>query len=122
MSAISASVVCLSRHQTHGLWCHGKIDFLVQEGQIRAEAIVCHVKPARDWDLKLTDWLSQMPTYRALMTRLCRLPQFEPLVLRESVICVNALDCEITSAACIPMPPRNYRLLHYYGSVHCGHS
>src|SRR5258706_10690336 len=54
-----------------------KIDFLVQEGQIRAEAIVCHVKPGTGLGLKLTALAEpDRPRIAALMTRLCRLPQF----------------------------------------------
>jgi hypothetical protein len=54
-----------------------KIDFLVQEGQIRAEAIVCHVKPGTGLGLQLTALAEQdRPRLAALMTRLCRLPQF----------------------------------------------
>ena len=54
-----------------------KIDFLVQEGQIRAKAIVRHVKPCMGLGLKLTALAEpDRPRLAALMTRLCRLPQF----------------------------------------------
>ena len=54
-----------------------KIDFLVQEGQIRAEAVVRHVKPGTGMGLKLTALAEpDRPRLAALMTRLCRLPQF----------------------------------------------
>jgi len=54
-----------------------KIDFLVQEGQIRAEAIVRHVKPGTGLGLKLTALAEpDRPRLAALMTRLYRLPQF----------------------------------------------
>ncbi len=54
-----------------------KIDFLVQEGQIRAEAIVRHAKPGAGLGLQLTALAEpDRPRLAALMTRLCRLPQF----------------------------------------------
>src|SRR5713226_723797 len=54
-----------------------KIDFLVQEGQIRAEAIVRHVKPGRGLGLKLTALAEpDRPRLAALITRLRHLPQF----------------------------------------------
>ena len=48
-----------------------KLDFLVQEGQIRAEAIVRHIEPHKGLGLKFTavteqDW----PHLAALLTRL----------------------------------------------------
>jgi hypothetical protein len=48
-----------------------RIDFLVQEGQIRAEAIVRHIDPGKGLGLKFTavteqDW----PHLAALLTRL----------------------------------------------------
>ena len=59
------------------LGAKAKIDFLVQEGQIRAEAIVRHVKPGTGLGLKLTALAEpDRPRLAALMTRLCRLPQF----------------------------------------------
>ena len=59
------------------LGAKAKIDFLVQEGQIRAEAIVCHVKPGTGLGLKLTALAEpDRPRLAALMTKLCRLPQF----------------------------------------------
>lgn len=54
-----------------------KIDFLVQEGQIRAEAIVRHVQPGKGLGLKLTAVAeSDRPRLAQLMTRLRRPPQF----------------------------------------------
>src|SRR3989442_15916190 len=60
-----------------------KIDFLVPEGQIRAEAIVRHVKPGTGLGPKVTALAEpDRPRLAALMTRLCRLPQFRsPLSL-----------------------------------------
>ena len=62
-----------------------KIDFLVQEGQIRAEAIVRHVKPGTGLGLQLTALAEpDRPRLAALMTRLCRLPQFRSHVYLEN--------------------------------------
>ncbi len=62
-----------------------KIDFLVQEGQIRAEAIVRHVKPGTGLGLQLTALAEpDRPRLTALMTRLCRLPQFRSRLYLEN--------------------------------------
>jgi len=48
-----------------------RLDFLVQEGQIRAEAVVRHVKPGRGLGLKFTALTEEdSPRLTALMTRL----------------------------------------------------
>ena len=48
-----------------------RLDFLVQEGQIRAEAVVRHVKPGRGLGLKFTALTEEDgPRLKALMTRL----------------------------------------------------
>jgi hypothetical protein len=48
-----------------------RLDFLVQEGQIRAEAVVRHVKPGRGLGLKFTALTEEDgPRLTALMTRL----------------------------------------------------
>jgi hypothetical protein len=48
-----------------------RLDFLVQEGQIRAEAVVRHVKPGSGLGLKLTALTPEDgPRLTALMTRL----------------------------------------------------
>ena len=53
-----------------------KLDFLVQEGQIRAEAVVRHVKPGRGLGLKFTALTEEDgPRLTALMTRLRGLSQ-----------------------------------------------
>ena len=53
-----------------------KLDFLVQEGQIRAEAVVRHVKPGSGLGLKFTALTEEDgPRLTALMTRLRGLSQ-----------------------------------------------
>ena len=48
-----------------------RLDFLVQEGQIRAEAVVRHVKPGSGLGLKFTALTEEDgPRLTALMTRL----------------------------------------------------
>ena len=48
-----------------------RLDFLVQEGQIRAEAVVRHVKPGRGLGLKFTALTEEDgPRLTALVTRL----------------------------------------------------
>jgi c-di-GMP-binding flagellar brake protein YcgR len=48
-----------------------RLDFLVQEGQIRAEAVVRHAKPGRGLGLKFTALTEQDgPRLTALVTRL----------------------------------------------------
>jgi hypothetical protein len=48
-----------------------KVDFLVQEGQIRADAVVRHRLPDRGWGLKFTAITEQdRPRLAALMRRL----------------------------------------------------
>ncbi|SRR5712692_8382808 len=48
-----------------------KIDFLVQEGQIKADAIVCHAKPASGLGLKFTAVSEgDRPHLKVLITRL----------------------------------------------------
>jgi hypothetical protein len=52
-----------------------RLDFLVQEGPIRAEAVVRHVKPGSGLGLKFTALAEEDgPRLEALMTRLRRLP------------------------------------------------
>jgi hypothetical protein len=47
-----------------------RLDFLVQEGQIRAEAVVRHAKPGRGLGLKFTALTEEDgPRLTALMTR-----------------------------------------------------
>jgi len=53
-----------------------RLDFLVQEGQIRAEAVVRHVKPGSGLGLKFTALTEEDgPRLAALMTRLRSLPR-----------------------------------------------
>ena len=67
----------LETHRSRGVGSTAKLEFLVQEGQIRAEAIVRHVKPGGGLGLQLTALAEpDRPRLAALMTRLCRLPQF----------------------------------------------
>ena len=48
-----------------------RLDFLVQEGQIRAEAVVRHVKPGSGLGLRFTALIAEDgPRLTALMTRL----------------------------------------------------
>jgi len=48
-----------------------RLDFLVQEGQIRAEAVVRHVKPDSGLGLRFTALIAEdRPRLTALMTRL----------------------------------------------------
>jgi len=56
-----------------------RLDFLVQEGQIRAEAVVQHVKPGSGLGLKFTALAEEDgPRLEALMTRLRSLPGPRP--------------------------------------------
>ena len=53
-----------------------RLDFLVQEGQIRAEAVVRHAKPGRGLGLKFTAMAEEDgPRLTALVTRLRGLSQ-----------------------------------------------
>ena len=53
-----------------------RLDFLVQEGQIRAEAVVRHVKPGKGLGLRFTALTEEDgPRLTALMTRLRSLSQ-----------------------------------------------
>jgi len=53
-----------------------RLDFLVQEGQIRAKAVVRHAKPGNGLGLKFTALTEEDgPRLTALMTRLRSLPQ-----------------------------------------------
>jgi len=63
---------CLSRRLDTGLWVlRGKIDFLVQEGQIRAEVVVRHVEGDKGLGLKLSAIpQADRPHLAALLTRL----------------------------------------------------
>ena len=48
-----------------------RLDFLVQEGQIRAEAVVRHVKPGSGLGLRFTALIAENgPRLTALVTRL----------------------------------------------------
>jgi len=48
-----------------------QIDFLVQEGRIRADAVVCHVEPTRGLGLKFTAMPREdRPRFGMLITRL----------------------------------------------------
>ena len=77
VSDLSLRGLFIETSDTRPLGATAKIDFLVQEGQIRAEAIVRHVKPGTGLGLKLTALAEpDRPRLAALMTRLCRLPQF----------------------------------------------
>ena len=52
-----------------------KIDFLVQDGQIRAEAVVRHAKPTCGLGLQFTAVSgADCPNLTALVTRFCHLP------------------------------------------------
>jgi len=64
-----------------------KLDFLVQEGQIRAEAIVRHIEPGNGLGLKFTAVTDQDgPHLAALLTRLWNLPRSrDPLLKGEDV-------------------------------------
>ena len=56
-----------------------RLDFLVQEGQIRAEALVRHVKPGSGLGLKFSALTEEDgPRLTALMTRLRNLSQSRP--------------------------------------------
>jgi hypothetical protein len=56
-----------------------RLDFLVQEGQIRAKAVVRHVKPGSGLGLKFTALAEEDgPRLEALMTRLRSLPGPRP--------------------------------------------
>jgi len=77
VSDLSPRGLFIETSDTRPLGATVKIDFLVQEGQIRAEAIVRHVKPGTGLGLKLTALAEpDRPRLAALMTRLYRLPQF----------------------------------------------
>jgi hypothetical protein len=48
-----------------------KVDFLVQEGQIRADAVIRHRLPDRGWGVKFTGITEQdRPRFAALLRRL----------------------------------------------------
>jgi hypothetical protein len=56
---------------TRGLGSTVKLEFLVQEGQIRADAVVKRVEPGRGLGLKFTAVIDQdSPRLAALMNRL----------------------------------------------------
>jgi len=77
VSDLSPRGLFIETSDTRPLGATVKIDFLVREGQIRAEAIVRHVKPGTGLGLKLTALAEpDRPRLAALMTRLYRLPQF----------------------------------------------
>lgn len=54
-----------------------RLDFLVQEGQIRAEAVVRHIQPGNGLGLKFTAVTEQdSPRLAALLTRLRSFARF----------------------------------------------
>lgn len=65
--------------ETHSLKAEGlraRLHFLVQEGQIRADAVVRHARPATGMGLKFTALSEQdRPKLAALLTRLRRRQQ-----------------------------------------------
>ena len=57
------------------------VDFLVQEGQIRADAVVVHRVPDQGWGLKFTAVTEQdRPRFAALMRRLRSTPNVSDTV------------------------------------------
>src|SRR5467141_2998732 len=71
VSDLSPRGLFIETSDTRPLGATVKIDFLVQEGQIRAEAVVRHVKPGSGLGLKLTTLTPEDgPRLTALMTRL----------------------------------------------------
>jgi len=68
---LSAGGLFIATRGSRPVGMKAKLDFLVQEGQIRAEAIVRHIEPQKGLGLKFTavteqDW----PHLAALLTRL----------------------------------------------------
>jgi hypothetical protein len=68
---VSAGGLLIAAPSPRPVGAKARIDFLVQEGQIRAEAIVRHIEPGKGLGLKFTavteqDW----PHLAALLTRL----------------------------------------------------
>lgn len=63
--------------QTRALGTLARIDFLVAEGQIRADAVVRHAKPGGGLGLKFTALIEQdRPNLAALITRLRKTQHF----------------------------------------------
>ena len=71
-----------------------KVDFLVQEGQIRADAVVRHVSPGRGLGLKFTAVSDgDRSRFIALLSRLRSLSRSEPHVFRaRSMVRNRSLD------------------------------
>jgi len=68
---LSAGGLCIATSKAKPVGLKAKIDFLVPEGPIRAEALVRHVKSSGGLGLKFTALTEQdSPRLAALMTRL----------------------------------------------------
>jgi hypothetical protein len=69
--AISLGGLFFNTHKTRPVGTAIELDFLVQEGQIRADAVVRHRLPDRGWGVKFTGITEQdRPRFAALMRRL----------------------------------------------------
>ena len=65
----------LETHDPRPLGLTARIDFLVQDGRIRAEAVVRHAKPTCGLGLQFTAVSgADCPNLTALVTRFCHLP------------------------------------------------
>jgi hypothetical protein len=68
---LSLGGVFFDTRKTRAIGTTVKVDFLVQEGQIRADAVVRHRLPDRGWGLKFATITEQdRPRFAALMRRL----------------------------------------------------
>jgi PilZ domain len=74
---VSAEGLFIATRLPRPVGTKAKLDFLVQEGQIRGEAIVRHVEPGQGLGLKFTALTEQdWPHLAALLTRLRSLCRF----------------------------------------------
>jgi hypothetical protein len=70
---MSLSGLFLETHTSRGVGSTAKLEFLVQEGQIRADTIVRRVEPGRGLAMKFTAVSEEdRPRLEALMKRLRR--------------------------------------------------
>ena len=68
---LSFGGIFVSTHETQSVGAKAQIDFLVEEGQIRTNAIVCHVESAKGMGLKFTAIAQEdRPRLAALVARL----------------------------------------------------
>lgn len=69
----------LETQQERAPGTEARLHFLAQEGQIRADAVVCHTRAGAGLGLKFTALREQdRPKLAALLTRLRKMQQFSP--------------------------------------------